>query len=130
MGVIAPSIIPTDQIEGIPALRRIASKGAQLLDLGTEHGLRGVFARKGDTFQVFYFTPDGQAVIGGVRGIAAEYVPVYGRARFAVGRIQFLQKLLKQPRLFHSDMFHRRHDQTARDNIQRALTGLRQSAPL
>ncbi len=61
-----PAPIPADQIERIPALRRIASKGAQLLDLGTEHGLRGVFARQGDTFQVFYLTPDGQAVIGGV----------------------------------------------------------------
>ncbi|MGI4806906.1 MAG: hypothetical protein ACRYF2_02225, partial [Janthinobacterium lividum] len=28
--------------------------------------MRGVFARKGDTFQVFYITPDNQAVIGGV----------------------------------------------------------------
>ena len=61
-----PATIPADQIERVPALRRIASKGAQLWDLGTEHGLRGVFARQGDTFQVFYLTSDGQAVIGGV----------------------------------------------------------------
>ena len=50
----------------VPALGRIASKGAQLTDLGLEHSLRGVFARKGDSFQVFYLTPDGQAMIGGV----------------------------------------------------------------
>lgn len=61
-----PAVISPDEIDRTPALRRIASKGAQLLDLGTEHGLRGVFARQGDTFQVFYLTPDGQAVIGGV----------------------------------------------------------------
>ena len=60
-------------------------------------------------------------------GIAAEYVPVHGRLRFVAGRIQFLQNLLKQPSLFHTDTFHRRYDQSARDNIQRALTSLLQA---
>lgn len=58
--------ISAEQIERIPALRRIASKGAQLIDLGSQHGLRGVFARTGDSFQVFYIAPDGQAMVGGV----------------------------------------------------------------
>ncbi len=59
-------MIPADQVNRTPALRRIASRGAQLFDLGIEHGLRGVFARNGSTFQVFYVTADGQAAVGGV----------------------------------------------------------------
>lgn len=62
----SPPMIPADQVNRVPALRRIASRGAQLFDLGTEHGLRGVFARNGSTFQVFYVTADGQAAVGGV----------------------------------------------------------------
>lgn len=58
--------ISPDQIERSSALRRITAQGAEAFDIGTSHGLRGVFARKGDTFQVFYITPDNQAVIGGV----------------------------------------------------------------
>ena len=54
------------EIAAVPALKRIASNGAELSDLGTKHGLRTIFARNGDTFQVFYLAPDGQAVVGGV----------------------------------------------------------------
>lgn len=61
-----PHPIPFEQLERSPALRRITAQGAEAFDIGTSHGLRGVFARKGDTFQVFYITPDNQAVIGGV----------------------------------------------------------------
>ena len=61
-----PHPIPSEQLERSPALRRITAQGAEAFDIGTSHGLRGVFARKGDTFQVFYITPDNQAVIGGV----------------------------------------------------------------
>jgi len=53
-------------IDAVPALQRIASAGATLMDLGTEHGLRTIFATKGDAFQVFYLAPDGSAVVGGV----------------------------------------------------------------
>ncbi len=60
------SIISAEKIERIPALKRIASKGATLYDLGVQHGLSGVFALQGQSFQVFYLTPDGQALIGGV----------------------------------------------------------------
>ncbi len=59
-------VIGTEEIGRVAALQRIASAGAQLTDLGTEHGLRTVFARNGQTFQVFYVTPDGQGAIGGV----------------------------------------------------------------
>ena len=58
--------ISSDQIERSSALRRITAQGAEAFDIGTSHGLRGIFARKGDTFQVFYITPDNQAVVGGV----------------------------------------------------------------
>ncbi len=64
-------VITADEISRVPALQRIASRGAQLTDLGTEHGLRSVFARNGQTFQVFYLTPDGQGAIGGVMWDAA-----------------------------------------------------------
>ena len=66
--VVLPAIptISVDEISRVPALRRIASAGAQLTDLGTEHGLRTVFARNGQSFQVFYLTPDGQGAVGGV----------------------------------------------------------------
>lgn len=65
----APSsvhVISSEEISRVPALRRISSAGAQLTDLGVEHGLRTVFARNGEKFQVFYLTPDGQGAIGGV----------------------------------------------------------------
>lgn len=58
-------------IAASPALRRIASRGATLYDLGTSHGMRGVFARNGRFFQVFYITPDGKAAIAGVMWNAA-----------------------------------------------------------
>jgi len=64
-------VITVDEISRVPALQRIASRGAQLTDLGTEHGLRSVFARNGQNFQVFYLTPDGQGAIGGVMWDAA-----------------------------------------------------------
>ena len=58
--------ITADEISRVPALRRIASAGAQLTDLGSQHGLRAVFARNGQNFQVFYVTADGQGAVGGV----------------------------------------------------------------
>ena len=63
--------ISADEISRVPALRRIASAGAHLTDLGIEHGLRTVFARNGQNFQVFYLTPDGQGALGGVMWDAA-----------------------------------------------------------
>lgn len=71
MAVPAAHIISAGEISRVPALRRIASAGAQLTDLGSEHGLRTVFARNGQNFQVFYLTPDGQGAIGGVMWDAA-----------------------------------------------------------
>ncbi len=61
-----PDAISTDTIARVPALRRIASAGAHLTDLGTQHGLHAVFARNSKSFQVFYITPDGQGAVGGV----------------------------------------------------------------
>ena len=66
-----PPPISAEEIARVPALQRISSNGAELLDLGTEHGLRGVFARRGDVFQVFYITADGQAAVGGIMWSAA-----------------------------------------------------------
>lgn len=77
--------IGPDRVERIPALRRIVSKGAELFDLGAQHGLQTVFARNGSTFQVFYLTPDGQAAVGGVMWDAAghnitrtQVAPIHG----------------------------------------------------
>ena len=61
----AHALIPSE-IAAVPALKRIASNGAELSELGIQHGLRTIFARNGDTFQVFYLAPDGHAVVGGV----------------------------------------------------------------
>ncbi len=38
----------------------------QVTELGTVHGLRGLFVRDGAQFQVFYATPDGERLIPGV----------------------------------------------------------------
>jgi thiol:disulfide interchange protein DsbG len=65
-GVMTVHALTSSEIAAVPALKRIASNGAELSDLGTKHGLRTIFARNGDTFQVFYLAPDGQAVVGGV----------------------------------------------------------------
>lgn len=56
------------------------------------------------------------------RGIAAEYVPVYGAERYRAGRVQFLQGMLARPRLFHTDAAHAALDLVARANMRRAST--------
>ena len=63
---VGAPLMAADRIARVPALKRIASKGASLYDLGMQHGLPSVFAKSGSTFQVFYLTPDGQAAVGGV----------------------------------------------------------------
>lgn len=63
--------IDTATIAASPVLTRLASHGATLYELGTRHGLRGVFARNGRSFQVFYVTPDGKAAIAGMMWNAA-----------------------------------------------------------
>jgi thiol:disulfide interchange protein DsbG len=44
----------------------LAIAGGQVTELGSAHGLRGVFVRDGAGFQVFYATPDGERLIPGV----------------------------------------------------------------
>lgn len=67
--VPTPRLIPAGEIAASPALRRITSTGATVYEIGNRtmnHGLQGVYAVNGDIFRVFYLTPDGQALIGGV----------------------------------------------------------------
>lgn len=67
--VPTPRLIPAGEIAASPALRRITSTGAKVYEIGNRvmnHGLQGVYAVNGDIFRVFYLTPDGQALIGGV----------------------------------------------------------------
>ena len=64
-------VIGSDRIARVPALRRLASQGAQLFDLGVDHALTSVFARNGNTFQVYFLAPDGQAAVGGIMWDAA-----------------------------------------------------------
>ncbi|CEF57397.1 hypothetical protein [Acetobacter ghanensis] len=67
--VPTPRLIPAEEIAASPALRRITSTGAKVYEIGNHvmnHGLQGVYAVNGDIFRVFYLTPDGQALIGGV----------------------------------------------------------------
>ncbi|MGC9272096.1 hypothetical protein [Acidiphilium sp.] len=66
-----PATLPLKPIDAAaiaasPVLTRLASHGAKLYALGTRHGMKGVFARNGRYFQVFYVTPDGKAAVAGV----------------------------------------------------------------
>lgn len=63
------------------------------------------------------------------RGIATEYEPVFGEARFRAGRRGFLQAMLVMPRLFLTDTAHLRLDGLARDNMARAIDALTHAAP-
>ena len=63
------------------------------------------------------------------RGIAAEYAPVHGEARFRAGRLAFLQALLARPRLFLTPEAHGRLDGPARTNITRAVRALAGAVP-
>lgn len=65
-GAMTVHALTPSEIAAVPALKRIASNGAELSELGIQHRLRTIFARNGDAFQVFYVAPDGQAVVGGV----------------------------------------------------------------
>lgn len=49
-----------------PVVQLLAIAGGQVTELGTAHGLRGLFVRNGAQFQVFYATPDGERLILGV----------------------------------------------------------------
>ena len=61
-----PAPLPASAIAASPILSRLASHGAVLSALPSAHGLRTVFARNGNQFQVFYLAPDDRAAIGGV----------------------------------------------------------------
>ena len=58
------------------------------------------------------------------RGIATEYVPVHGVARFRAGRLAFLQGVLAKPRIFITEAAHQSMDAAARANIGRAMAAL------
>ena len=58
------------------------------------------------------------------RGIAAEYEPVHGRARFTAGRAAFLSSMLNRPWIFLTSRCHDALDAPARDNMRRALRHL------
>lgn len=45
-------------------------------------------------------------------------------ADYTKGRIAFLKKTLAQPRIFHTDLFHEALENTARNNMRRALQNL------
>ena len=65
------TLIPAVEANQVPALQRIQASGAQLYELGEVHGLRSVFAVAGQSFQVFYLTPDGEVAIRGIAQDAA-----------------------------------------------------------
>ncbi len=68
IGLTPVSAAEADQV---PALQRIRASGAQLYELGEVHGLRSVFAVAGESFQVFYLSPDGQVAVRGIAQDAA-----------------------------------------------------------
>ena len=49
-----------------PVSTLLTVAGSHVTELGTVHGLRGLFVRDGAQFQVFYATPDGERLIPGV----------------------------------------------------------------
>ena len=49
-----------------PVSTLLTVAGSHVTELGTAHGLRGLFVRDGAQFQVFYATPDGERLIPGV----------------------------------------------------------------
>ncbi len=55
----------------LSAAQLVAIAAGNVSELGTLHGLRGLFVRSGSQFQVFYATPDGARVIPGVMWDAA-----------------------------------------------------------
>ncbi len=63
--------IQAAEADQIPALQRIQASGAQLYEMGEIHGLRSIFAVAGESFQVFYLSPDGQVAIRGIAQDAA-----------------------------------------------------------
>ena len=52
-------------ISEMTPVQLLAAAGSQAKELGTSHGLRGIFVDVGAQFQVFYVTPDGERVIAG-----------------------------------------------------------------
>lgn len=56
-------VISTAEIARIPALTRIAKNGATLLDLGSDDGIRTVFAYLGDNMEVFHVSPSGRYAV-------------------------------------------------------------------
>jgi len=60
-GVLAA---PND-LDTVPVLKHIVATGANILELGSSHGLRAVSARHGGEFMVLQISPDGQAVVSG-----------------------------------------------------------------
>jgi thiol:disulfide interchange protein DsbG len=60
-GVLAA---PAD-VDKVPILKHIADSGANILDLGSAHGLRSISARRGEQFMVLQIAPDGEAAISG-----------------------------------------------------------------
>lgn len=63
-----PRPLSAAEIAASPMLIRLSTHGAQLSELPPDHGLRTIFAVSADRkrFQIFYPTPDGQAVVAGV----------------------------------------------------------------
>jgi thiol:disulfide interchange protein DsbG len=55
----------------LPAAKLLAAVEGRATEIGTAHGLRGLFLRNGKHFQVLYVTPDGESVIPGVMWDAA-----------------------------------------------------------
>jgi hypothetical protein len=53
-------------VAAVAALKRIASLRAALIDLGPAHGMRSIFVKKNNAFQMLCVVPDGPAAIGRV----------------------------------------------------------------
>ena len=65
---VSPASAPPKQarLDDVPILQHVTSAGAQLVDLGTSHGLRTVAAQHGGEFMIFQVAPDGQVAVAGL----------------------------------------------------------------
>lgn len=106
-----------------------AARVAELIRLTARHGQHAPedFGSGADADDARHFLDCDMAILGAEpaafdaydRAIAAEYRGHVPGWLFRRGRRRFLRSLLERPRIFLSDLFHRRYDAAARANLRR-----------
>lgn len=115
----------------LPAEGIDAQRVARLVELTARHGrhLPGDFDADPAAADVRHFLDCDMAILGAAperfdaydRAIAADYRDVLPGWLFRINRRRFLRSLLARERIYLSDFFHARLDESARRNLRRAL---------